>query len=141
MSQRLFTAPQTGTTLRTRADRRVEAVCSVIDRAHVAGSARGLRVGIARRGDINYFSGHAIVEATHGAAPKHADKDIVNPGSVAWCGESLRCPSWLKAADSATEDLDGAITVKTDTYDFHRRMDGARLGERSEFATAVIKTM
>jgi isocitrate dehydrogenase len=99
-------------------------------------------IGIAPGGNINYVSGHAIFEATHGTAPKYADKDQVNPGSVTLSGEMLlRHLGWLEAADLVLKGLDGAIAAKTVTYDFHRLMDGAKLVKTSEFATEVIKHM
>jgi isocitrate dehydrogenase len=99
-------------------------------------------IGIAPGGNINYVTGHAVFEATHGTAPKYADKDVVNPGSVTLSGEMmLRHLGWLEAADLVIKGLDGAIAAKTVTYDFHRQMDGAKLVKCSEFATEVIKHM
>jgi isocitrate dehydrogenase len=99
-------------------------------------------IGIAPGGNINYVSGHAIFEATHGTAPKYADKDVVNPGSVTLSGEMmLRHLGWTEAADLIIKGLDGAIGAKTVTYDFHRLMDGAKLVKCSEFGTEVIKHM
>ncbi|MEY4579614.1 MAG: Isocitrate dehydrogenase [Pseudomonadota bacterium] len=99
-------------------------------------------IGIAPGGNINYVTGHAIFEATHGTAPKYADKDIVNPGSVTLSGEMLlRHLGWVEAADLVIKGLDGAIAAKTVTYDFHRQMAGATLVKCSEFATEVIKHM
>ena len=99
-------------------------------------------IGIAPGGNINYVTGHAVFEATHGTAPKYADKDIVNPGSVTLSGEMLlRHLGWLEAADLVIKGLDGAISAKTVTYDFHRLMEGAKLMKCSEFATEVIKHM
>jgi isocitrate dehydrogenase len=99
-------------------------------------------IGIAPGGNINYVTGHAIFEATHGTAPKYADKDMVNPGSVTLSGEMmLRHMGWLEAADLVIKGLDGAIGAKTVTYDFHRLMDGAKLVKCSEFATEVINHM
>jgi len=99
-------------------------------------------IGIAPGGNINYVSGHAIFEATHGTAPKYADKDIVNPGSVTLSGEMmLRHMGWTEAADLIIKGLNGAIGAKTVTYDFHRLMEGATKVKCSEFGTAVIKHM
>jgi NADP-dependent isocitrate dehydrogenase len=99
-------------------------------------------IGIAPGGNINYISGHAIFEATHGTAPKYADKDVVNPGSVTLSGEMmLRHLGWNEAADLIIKGLDGAIAAKTVTYDFHRLMQGATKLKCSEFGDAVIKHM
>ena len=99
-------------------------------------------IGIAPGANINYLTGHAVFEATHGTAPKYADKDVVNPGSVTLSGEMmLRHLGWLEAADLVIKGLDGAISAKTVTYDFHRQMDGAKLVKCSEFASEVIKNM
>ncbi len=99
-------------------------------------------IGIAPGGNINYVTGHAVFEATHGTAPKYADKDMVNPGSVILSGEMmLRYMGWTEAADLVIKGMDGAITAKTVTYDFHRQMDGAVLLKCSEFGAAVVKHM
>ena len=99
-------------------------------------------IGIAPGGNINYMSGHAVFEATHGTAPKYADQDKVNPGSVTLSGEMmLRYIGWDDAADLVIKGMDGAIGAKTVTYDFHRLMDGATLLSTSAFADAVIKHM
>ena len=99
-------------------------------------------IGIAPGGNINYTTGHAVFEATHGTAPKYADKDMVNPGSVILSGEMmLRYMGWLEAADLVVKGMEGAITAKTVTYDFHRMMEGAALLKCSEFGDAVIKNM
>ncbi len=99
-------------------------------------------IGIAPGGNINYVSGHAIFEATHGTAPKYANLDKVNPGSVILSGEMmLRHLGWDPAADLVIKGMDGAISAKTVTYDFARQMDGAREVKCSEFATAVIQHM
>jgi isocitrate dehydrogenase len=99
-------------------------------------------IGIAPGGNINYVSGHAVFEATHGTAPKYADKDMVNPGSVVLSGEMmLRHMGWVEAADLVIKGLNGAIAAKTVTYDFHRLMEGAKLVKCSEFGTEVIKHM
>ena len=99
-------------------------------------------IGIAPGGNINYVSGHAIFEATHGTAPKYADKDMVNPGSVILSGEMmLRHLGWIEAADLVIKGLNGAIGAKTVTYDFHRLMEGATKVSCSQFGTEVIKHM
>jgi len=99
-------------------------------------------IGIAPGGNINYASGHAIFEATHGTAPKYANLDQVNPGSVVLSGEMMfRFLGWNEAADAIIRGMDGAIGAKTVTYDFHRLMDGAKLLKCSEFADAVISHM
>jgi isocitrate dehydrogenase len=99
-------------------------------------------IGIAPGGNINYVTGHAIFEATHGTAPKYAGKDQVNPGSVILSGEMmLRHLGWNEAADLIITGMNGAIGAKTVTYDFERLMDGATLLKCSEFGTAIIKHM
>ena len=99
-------------------------------------------IGIAPGGNINYASGHAIFEATHGTAPKYADKDMVNPGSVILSGEMMfRYLGWHEAANLIIQGMEGAIAAKTVTYDFHRLMDGATLLKCSEFGDAVIQHM
>jgi isocitrate dehydrogenase len=99
-------------------------------------------IGIAPGGNINGVSGHAIFEATHGTAPKYADQDKVNPGSVVLSGEMmLRHLKWNEAADLIVKGMDGAIAAKTVTYDFARQMDGAKELKTSEFADAIIKHM
>jgi isocitrate dehydrogenase len=99
-------------------------------------------IGIAPGGNINYTSGHAIFEATHGTAPKYANLDKVNPGSVVLSGEMmLRHLGWSEAADLINKGMDGAIAAKTVTYDFARLMEGAREVKCSEFATEVIRHM
>jgi isocitrate dehydrogenase len=99
-------------------------------------------IGIAPGGNINYTTGHAIFEATHGTAPKYADKDMVNPGSVILSGEMMfRYLGWNEAADLILKGMDGAIGAKTVTYDFHRLMENASLLKTSEFGDAVIKHM
>src|SRR4029434_7805141 len=81
---------------------------------------------IARGGNANYLTGHAIFEATHGTAPKYANQDKVNPGSVILSGEMmLRHLGWREEADLIIKGMDGAITAKIVTYDFARQMDGA----------------
>jgi isocitrate dehydrogenase len=99
-------------------------------------------IGIAPGGNINYATGHAIFEATHGTAPKYADKDVVNPGSVVLSGEMMfRYMGWHEAADLIVKGMEGAIAAKTVTYDFHRLMDDAELLKTSEFGSAVIQHM
>jgi isocitrate dehydrogenase len=99
-------------------------------------------IGIAPGGNINYLTGHAIFEATHGTAPKYADLDKVNPGSVILSGEMmLRYLGWTEAADLIIKGMDGAIGAKTVTYDFARLMDGAQEVKCSEFGDAVIAHM
>ncbi|MFZ2095242.1 MAG: NADP-dependent isocitrate dehydrogenase [Anaerolineales bacterium] len=99
-------------------------------------------IGIAPGGNINYTSGHAIFEATHGTAPKYADKDVVNPGSVILSGEMMfRYMGWNEAADLIIKGMEGAIAAKTVTYDFHRLMEGATLLKCSEFGDAIIRHM
>ena len=99
-------------------------------------------IGIAPGGNINYVSGHAIFEATHGTAPKYADKDQVNPGSVVLSGEMmLRYMGWAEAADLINKGLSGAIDSKKVTYDFARLMDGATQVKCSEFGDNIIAHM
>jgi isocitrate dehydrogenase len=99
-------------------------------------------IGIAPGGNINYVTGHAIFEATHGTAPKYADKDMVNPGSVILSGElMLRYLGWTEAADLIVEGLEKAIASKTVTYDFARLMDDPTKVKTSEFGTAIIQNM
>jgi isocitrate dehydrogenase len=99
-------------------------------------------IGIAPGGNINFETGAAVFEATHGTAPKYADLDVVNPGSVLLSGEMmLRYLGWTEAADLIIRGMEGAIRAKTVTYDFHRLMDGATLLKTSEFADAVIQQM
>ncbi len=99
-------------------------------------------IGIAPGANINYISGHAIFEATHGTAPKYANLDQVNPGSVILSGEMmLRYMGWIEAADLIIKGMDGAIAAKTVTYDFHRMMEGATKLKCSEFGEAVVKHM
>ena len=99
-------------------------------------------IGIAPGGNINYQSGHAIFEATHGTAPKYANLDKVNPGSVILSGEMMfRHLGWDEAADLIIKGVEGAIGAKTVTYDFHRLMEGATLVKCSEFGQAIIKHM
>jgi isocitrate dehydrogenase len=99
-------------------------------------------IGIAPGGNINYDSGHAIFEATHGTAPKYANLDKVNPGSVILSGElMLRYMGWNEAADLIIKGMDAAIGAKKVTYDFHRLMEGATLLKCSEFAGEMISRM
>jgi isocitrate dehydrogenase len=99
-------------------------------------------IGIAPGGNINYTTGHAVFEATHGTAPKYADKDVVNPGSIILSGEMmLRYMGWHEAADLIVKGMEGAIVAKTVTYDFHRLMEGATRLKCSEFGEAVIQHM
>jgi isocitrate dehydrogenase len=99
-------------------------------------------IGIAPGGNINYTTGHAVFEATHGTAPKYADKDVVNPGSLILSGEMMfRYMGWNEAADLIVKGMEGAIVAKTVTYDFHRQMDGATLLKCSEFGDAIIRQM
>ncbi len=99
-------------------------------------------IGIAPGANINYVTGHAIFEATHGTAPKYANLDKVNPGSVILSGEMmLRHLGWNEAADLIIKGMDGAIGAKTVTYDFHRMMDGATKLKCSEFGQAIVKHM
>tara|TARA_E500000318_G_scaffold42553_2_gene40699 strand:+ start:5379 stop:6623 length:1245 start_codon:yes stop_codon:yes gene_type:complete len=99
-------------------------------------------IGIAPGANINYDTGHAIFEATHGTAPKYADQDKVNPGSVILSGEMmLRFMGWTEAADLIIKGMNGAIGAKTVTYDFERLMDGATLRKCSEFGDDVISHM
>jgi isocitrate dehydrogenase len=99
-------------------------------------------IGIAPGGNINFDTGIAVFEATHGTAPKYAGQDKVNPGSVILSGEMmLRYMGWAEAADLIIDGMDGAIGAKTVTYDFHRLMDGATLRKCSEFASDVISHM
>lgn len=99
-------------------------------------------IGIAPGGNVNYVSGHAIFEATHGTAPKYANLDRVNPGSVVLSGEMmLRYMGWTEAADLIIKGMDGAITARTVTYDFARQMDAAKEVKCSEFGSAIIEHM
>ena len=99
-------------------------------------------IGIAPGGNINYITGHAIFEATHGTAPKYANQDKVNPGSVILSGEMMfRYMGWTEAADLIIKGMNGAINAKTVTYDFARLMDGAKEVKCSQFGDAVIAKM
>ncbi len=99
-------------------------------------------IGIAPGGNINYVTGHAIFEATHGTAPKYADLDKVNPGSVVLSGEMmLRHMGWIEAADLIIKGMDGAIGSKKVTYDFARLMEGATEVKCSAFGDNIIAHM
>jgi isocitrate dehydrogenase len=99
-------------------------------------------IGIAPGANINYVTGHAIFEATHGTAPKYAGKDMVNPGSVILSGEMmLRYMGWGEAADLILKGLQGAIDQKTVTYDFERMMEGATKVSTSEFGRQIVAKM
>jgi isocitrate dehydrogenase len=103
-------------------------------------------IGIAPGGNVNYLTGHAVFEATHGTAPKYAGLDQVNPGSVILSGEMMfRYMGWSEAADLIIRGMDGAIAAKTVTYDFARLMKQEGIGAEevkcSEFAQAIIRAM
>src|SRR5512140_826383 len=99
-------------------------------------------IGIAPGANINYQTGHAIFEATHGTAPKYADLDKVNPGSVILSGEMMfRYLGWGEAADLIVKGMEGAINARTVTYDFARLMENATEVKCSEFADAIIRHM
>jgi isocitrate dehydrogenase len=99
-------------------------------------------IGIAPGGNINYVTGHAVFEATHGTAPKYANQDKVNPGSVILSGVMmLEYMKWQEAADLIVRGLEQAIAAKTVTYDFARLMDGAKEIRCSQFADEMIRHM
>ena len=99
-------------------------------------------IGIAPGGNINYETGHALFEATHGTAPKYTGQDKVNPGSVILSGEMmLRYMGWTDAADRIVKGLETTIGQKVVTYDFARLMDGAREVKCSEFGAAIVENM
>ena len=99
-------------------------------------------IGIAPGANINYNSGHAIFEATHGTAPKYAGKNVVNPSSVILSGAMmLEYIGWKEAANLIINGIEGAIKCKTVTYDFHRLMDGATKVSCSEFGESIIANM
>jgi isocitrate dehydrogenase len=99
-------------------------------------------IGIAPGGNINYMTGHAVFEATHGTAPKYADMDKVNPGSVILSGEMmLRYLGWTEAADIVNASIEQTIADKQVTYDLARLITGATELKTSEFATAMIANM
>jgi len=99
-------------------------------------------IGIAPGGNINYLTGHAVFEATHGTAPKYANLDKVNPGSVILSGEMmLRYMGWIEAADAIITAMDRTIGQKIVTYDFARLMEGAKEVSTSEFGDTLIRNM
>ncbi len=99
-------------------------------------------IGIAPGGNLNYDTGHAVFEATHGTAPKYADLDKVNPGSVVLSGEMMfRYMGWTEAADLVIRGMDGAIAAKKVTYDFARLTEGATEVKCSEFGDQIIAHM
>ena len=99
-------------------------------------------IGIAPGGNINYITGHAIFEATHGTAPKYANLDKVNPGSVVLSGEMMfRYMGWTEAADLILKGMNGAIGAKSVTYDFARQMEGGKEIKCSQFGDALIAHM
>jgi isocitrate dehydrogenase len=99
-------------------------------------------IGIAPGGNINYLTGHAVFEATHGTAPKYADLDKVNPGSLILSGEMmLRYLGWVEGADAIIGAMDKTIGQKTVTYDFARQMQGATEVKCSEFADIMIRNL
>jgi isocitrate dehydrogenase len=99
-------------------------------------------IGIAPGGNINYDSGYAVFEATHGTAPKYAGQDKVNPGSVILSGEMMfRYLGWNEAADLIIKGLEKTIQSKTVTYDLARLMEGAKEVKCSEFGAAIVRNM
>ena len=99
-------------------------------------------IGIAPGANINYVTGHAISEATHGTAPKYANQDKVNPGSVVLSGALMfEHMGWQEAADLIIKGIEGAISAKTVTYDFERLMENATLLKCSEFGEAIVNHM
>ncbi|MEM8817154.1 MAG: NADP-dependent isocitrate dehydrogenase, partial [Pseudomonadota bacterium] len=99
-------------------------------------------IGIAPGGNVNYQTGHAVFEATHGTAPKYANKDVVNPGSLILSGEMmLRYLGWTEAADAIISAMDTTIGKRTVTYDFARLMEDATKVKCSEFGSAMIDNM
>ena len=99
-------------------------------------------IGIAPGGNINYITGHAVFEATHGTAPKYANLNTVNPGSVILSGEMMfRHLQWTEAADLIVKGMDGAISTRRVTYDFARLMEGATELSTSDFGDAIIANM
>ena len=99
-------------------------------------------IGIAPGGNINYLTGHAVFEATHGTAPKYANQDKVNPGSVILSGVMMfEYLGWNEVADAIVRGIERAIANKTVTYDFERLMTGAKLLKCSEFARAIVENM
>ena len=99
-------------------------------------------IGIAPGGNINYLTGHAVFEATHGTAPKYANLDKVNPGSVILSGEMMfRYLGWVEAADAIIDAMDRTIGQKIVTYDFARLMEGAQEVSTSAFADALVRNL
>ncbi|MDX1670909.1 MAG: isocitrate/isopropylmalate family dehydrogenase, partial [Balneolaceae bacterium] len=99
-------------------------------------------IGIAPGANINYNTGYAVFEATHGTAPKYAGKDKVNPGSLILSGVMmLRYMGWGEAGDLIEEGIEKAISKKRVTYDFERLMEGATLLKCSEFGDEIVKNM
>lgn len=99
-------------------------------------------MGIAPGGNINYETGIAVFEATHGTAPKYAGKNVVNPSSVILSGEMmLRYMGWNEAADLLIHGIEAAVAARTVTFDFHRQMENATLLSTSEFGEAIIQNM
>jgi isocitrate dehydrogenase len=99
-------------------------------------------IGIAPGGNINYLTGHAVFEATHGTAPKYANLDKVNPGSVVLSGEMMfRYMGWTEAADLIIQGMDKAIASRTVTYDFARLMEGATEVSTTTFGDRIIEAM
>ena len=99
-------------------------------------------IGIAPGANINYLTGHAVFEATHGTAPKYAGQDKVNPGSVILSGEMMfRYLGWNEAADLIISSLERTIAQKRVTYDFERLMAGATLLKTREFGGAMVENM
>jgi len=106
----------------------------------LAGQVGG--IGIAPGANINYMTGHAVFEATHGTAPKYANLDKVNPGSVILSGEMmLRYMGWIEAADLIIRGLERTIGQKRVTYDLERLMEGATLLKCSEFGASIVENM
>ena len=99
-------------------------------------------IGIAPGGNINYDSGHAVFEATHGTAPKYTGQDKVNPGSVILSGEMmLRYLGWKEAAELIIKGIEATISSKVVTYDLARLMEGATEVKCSEFGSAIVGNM
>ncbi|WP_102127417.1 NADP-dependent isocitrate dehydrogenase [Deinococcus planocerae] len=99
-------------------------------------------IGIAPGANINYVTGHAVFEATHGTAPKYAGKDVINPSSVILSGEMmLRYMGWTEAADLILKGLDQTIQQRVVTYDFARNMEGATEVKTSQFADKIVENM
>ena len=118
----------------------MSALSSASSRDALAAQVGG--IGIAPGANINYVTGHAVFEATHGTAPKYANLDKVNPGSVILSGEMmLRYMGWFEAAEAIVRGLEKSIANKTVTYDFARLMEGAKEVKCSEFGDALIRNM